>query len=194
MSSGVYSKFGALFSKALHRRFMASSLNNQPSLKKEGNENGEDRISSVLGIANDKNWPVFPNLTHLGFDDVGCKSLPNLLNGVPNLCTMVFTKVPLLDSFEPSEQFYWFEPQGVPSCFRCTLKEITVSGIDGLQDERHLVKYFLENAIVLEKMTIGYRMLSMKEEDEFLRLLVRQLVLDLRFWFAGLMDFFPFTE
>ncbi|GMQ03362.1 hypothetical protein CsSME_00049188 [Camellia sinensis var. sinensis] len=149
---------------------------------------------AVLGIANDKNWPVFPNLTHLGFDDVGCKSLPNLLNGVPNLCTMVFTKVPLLDSFEPSEQFYWFEPQGVPNCFRCTLKEITVSGIDGLQDERDLVKYFLENAIVLEKMTIGYRMLSMKEEAEFLRLLVRQLVLDLRFWFAGLMDFFPFTE
>ncbi|KAL7166270.1 hypothetical protein ACSBR2_037026 [Camellia fascicularis] len=151
----------------------------------------------VLGIANGKNWPVFPNLTHLEFDDVGCKSLPNLLNGVPNLCTMVFTKVPLLDSFEPSEQFYWFEPQGGPSCLRCTLKEIKVSGIDGLQDELNLIKYFLENAIVLEKMTIGYKMLSMKEEAEFLRHLVRlprQLALDLQFWFASLMDFFPFTE
>ncbi|THG01834.1 hypothetical protein TEA_013809 [Camellia sinensis var. sinensis] len=128
---------------------------------------------AVLGIANDKNWPVFPNLTHLEFDDVGCKSLPDLLNGVPNLCTMVFTKVPL-DSFEPLEQFYWLEPQGVPSCLRSTLKEIKVSGIDGLQDELNLIKYFLENASVLEKMTIGYGMLSIKEEAEFLRHLVRQ--------------------
>ncbi|KAL7198551.1 hypothetical protein ACSBR2_020941 [Camellia fascicularis] len=128
---------------------------------------------AVLGIANDKNWPVFPNLTHLEFDDVGCKSLPDLLNGVPNLCTMVFTKVPLLDSFEPLEQFYWLEPQGVPSCLRSTLKEIKVSGIDGLQDELNLIKYFLENASVLEKMTIGYGMLSIKEEAGFLRQLVR---------------------
>ncbi|CAL5359105.1 unnamed protein product [Camellia sinensis] len=128
---------------------------------------------AVLGIANDKNWPMFPNLTHLEFDDVGCKSLRNLLNGVPNLCTMVFTKVPLLDSFEPLEQFYWFEPQGVPSCLRCTLEEIKVSGIDGLQDELDLIKYFLENARVLENMTIGSRMLSIKEEAEFLRQLVR---------------------
>ncbi|KAI7993099.1 putative F-box/FBD/LRR-repeat protein [Camellia lanceoleosa] len=128
---------------------------------------------AVLGIANDKSWPVFPNLTHLEFDDVGCKSLPKLLNGVPNLCTMVFTKVPLLDSFEPLEQFYWLEPQGVPSCLRSTLKEIKVSGIDGLQDELNLIKYFLENASVLEKMTIGYGMLSIKEEAEFLRHLVR---------------------
>ncbi|XP_028092693.1 putative F-box protein At3g58960 [Camellia sinensis] len=73
---------------------------------------------AALGFANDKNWPAFPNLIQLELGvchNFCCKSLFDLLNGAPNLCTMVFAKVPLHDGFAYSEQFNWFEPQGVPS-------------------------------------------------------------------------------
>ncbi|KAL7198552.1 hypothetical protein ACSBR2_020942 [Camellia fascicularis] len=131
--------------------------------------------ASALSFANDKNWPVFPNLTQLELGvchNFCCKSLFDLLNGAPNLCTMVFAKVPLHDGFAYSEKFNWFEPQGVPSCLRSSLKEVKISGIDASQDELNLIKYLLKNAEVLTKMTIRNVISSMEEENEFLKELV----------------------
>ncbi|KAL7166272.1 hypothetical protein ACSBR2_037028 [Camellia fascicularis] len=119
---------------------------------------------AALGFANDKNWPVFPNLIQLELGvchNFCCKSLFDLLNGAPNLCTMVFAK-----------QFNWFEPQGVPSCLRSSLKEIKIFGIDASQDELNLIKYLLKNAEVLTKMTIMNVISRMEEENEFLKELV----------------------
>ncbi|XP_028107784.1 putative F-box/FBD/LRR-repeat protein At5g22670 isoform X2 [Camellia sinensis] len=121
----------------------------------------QSRIMEALGFANDEDWPVFPNLTCLEIDvcnDFGCKSLSDLLMHVPNLGTMVLVK-----------QFNWLEPQGVPSCLRSSLKEINIYGIDGLQDDLDMVKYFLGNAEVLEKMTIEQGDLNIDEENEFLK-------------------------
>ncbi|KAL7166269.1 hypothetical protein ACSBR2_037025 [Camellia fascicularis] len=130
---------------------------------------------AALSFANDKNWPVFPNLTQLELGvchNFCCKSLFDLLNGAPNLCTMVFAKVPLHDGFAYSKQFNWFEPQEVPSCLRSSLKEIKISGIDASQDELNLIKYLLKNAEVLTKMTIRNVISSMEGENEFLKELV----------------------
>ncbi|XP_028094761.1 probable FBD-associated F-box protein At1g32375 [Camellia sinensis] len=127
---------------------------------------------AALGFANDKNWPAFPNLTQLELGvchNFCCKSLFDLLNGARNLCTTVFAKVPLHDGFAYSEQFNWFEPQGVPSCLRSSLKEIKISGIDASQDELNLIKYLLKNAKVLTKMTIRNVISRMEEENEFLK-------------------------
>ncbi|CAL5440511.1 unnamed protein product [Camellia sinensis] len=130
---------------------------------------------AALSFANDKNWPVFPNLTQLELGvchNFCCESLFDLLNGAPNLCTMVFAKVPLHDGFAYSKQFNWFEPQEVPSCLRSSLKEIKISGIDASQDELNLIKYLLKNAEVLTKMTIRNVISSMEGENEFLKELV----------------------
>ncbi|CAL5359103.1 unnamed protein product [Camellia sinensis] len=130
---------------------------------------------NALSFANDKNWPVFPNLTQLELGvchNFCCESLFDLLNGAPNLCTMVFAKVPLHDGFAYSKQFNWFEPQEVPSCLRSSLKEIKISGIDASQDELNLIKYLLKNAEVLTKMTIRNVISSMEGENEFLKELV----------------------
>ncbi|XP_028096705.1 putative F-box/FBD/LRR-repeat protein At5g62970 [Camellia sinensis] len=76
----------------------------------------------AFGFANDKYWPVFPNLTHLELDvcnNFGCKNFSDLLNSVPKL-----------DTFQFEKQFNWFEPQRGPSYVSSSLKEIEVFGID----------------------------------------------------------------
>ncbi|GMP93874.1 hypothetical protein CsSME_00043535 [Camellia sinensis var. sinensis] len=88
---------------------------------------------AVFGFANDKYWPVFPNLTYLELDacnNFGTKNLSDLLNSVPKLGTFQFEKITIYDSFESSKQFNWFEPQRGPSYVRSSLKEIEVFGID----------------------------------------------------------------
>lgn len=51
----------------------------------------------------------------------------------------------------------WNPPKQVPSCFLSRLKEIQIKELRGKGYELEMIEYFLLNAKVLVKMTIGYR-------------------------------------
>ncbi|THG03397.1 hypothetical protein TEA_011034 [Camellia sinensis var. sinensis] len=122
---------------------------------------------AALGFANDKNWPAFPNLIQLELGvchNFCCKSLFDLLNGAPNLCTMVFAK----------SNSIGLNHKG------CQVKKLK-SLADASQDELNLIKYLVKNVDVLTKMTIRNVFSSMENENEFLKELVMapRLTLDL---------------
>ena len=70
------------------------------------------------------------------------------------------------------EGFNWIQPEGRPACSFSCLKEIKICGFTGSKDEVELIKYLLQNAEVLEKMTIKRRNLHLEEENEFLKKLL----------------------
>ncbi|KAM7528252.1 hypothetical protein LguiB_031662 [Lonicera macranthoides] len=51
------------------------------------------------------------------------------------------------------EGFNWIRRQGRPACIFSNLKEIKIFRFKGSKDEVMLIKYLLQNAEVLEKMT-----------------------------------------
>ncbi|KAK2999646.1 hypothetical protein RJ639_023182 [Escallonia herrerae] len=106
------------------------------------------------------NFPTFPNLVHLTLGVPkrrGWKLLPSLLENTPNLEVLVFEEglLPLNWGGNGHFEFDWSEPERVPDCLIWMLKTIKINGLSGmLTEELKLIKYFLENAKVLETMTI----------------------------------------
>ncbi|KAA8544384.1 hypothetical protein F0562_022396 [Nyssa sinensis] len=121
----------------------------------------------VLHFADDNTWPVFPNLTHLELgvhNGYGGRRLLDLLNSAPSLAVLEL-------KFLYTETFsvHWNEPQGMPICLSSHLKEVIINELKGLRAELMLVKYFLENALALSKMTINHHILAVEEERKFLK-------------------------
>ncbi|KAG5546421.1 hypothetical protein RHGRI_018560 [Rhododendron griersonianum] len=99
--------------------------------------------------------PTFHNLTHLrlGLDCISCWNrdlLEDFLQFSPNLEVLV------LEGESPGSAEFWSPPPQVPCCLSLHLKEVEILQFDGKEYQLELVKYLLENAKVLKKMTLGY--------------------------------------
>lgn len=77
--------------------------------------------------------------------------LKDFLHCSPNLEVLILEGARIFDSAE-----LWRPPPQVPSCLELHLKEIEILQFDGKEYQIDLIKYLLENAKVLKKMTIGY--------------------------------------
>ncbi|KAK2997579.1 hypothetical protein RJ639_026060 [Escallonia herrerae] len=110
-------------------------------------------------LAHADNFPTFPNLIRLTLGVPkrgGWKLLPSLLESTPNLEVLVFEDglLPLNWGGNGHFELDWSELR-VPDCLIWMLKTIKINGLSGgLTEELKLIKYFLENAKVLETMTI----------------------------------------
>nr|XP_027063523.1 putative F-box/FBD/LRR-repeat protein At5g44950 [Coffea arabica] len=90
--------------------------------------------------------------------------LPELLEISPKLESLSLPQgitSPGLMGFNPQENqgisYSWKPPQNVPECLLFSLKNVEIRRITGrVEEEVKLLKYFLENALVLEKITICY--------------------------------------
>ncbi|CAI9088470.1 OLC1v1022804C1 [Oldenlandia corymbosa var. corymbosa] len=120
-----------------------------------------------LGESFTKRLPVFHNLVHLelDFEEVnGAIFLPTLLEATPNLETLklpqgitYFLKEGYINDYEENShvKYVWMPPKNVPRCLLSTLKMVEIRGISGeVKLELKVIKYFLKNAMVLERMTI----------------------------------------
>ncbi|CDP05783.1 unnamed protein product [Coffea canephora] len=115
----------------------------------------------------DRRLPVFQSLVHLeiNLDGVnGAMLLPELLEISPKLESLSLPQgitSPGLMGFNPQENqglsYSWKPPQNVPECLLFSLKNVEIRRITGrVEEEVKLLKYFLKNALVLEKITICY--------------------------------------
>ncbi|GAV67290.1 F-box domain-containing protein/FBD domain-containing protein [Cephalotus follicularis] len=130
---------------------------------------------AILSYAFEDNVLIFPNLTHLkvGIDSCfGWKLLQNFLKNSPNLEALVLKKEHTDSSIYPYENeleepahvgYDWIPPENVPSCLLFHLKTIHIKDIEGEEDELGVIKYLLENGLVLEKMSIKLSPYSTKE-------------------------------
>ncbi|CAI9088471.1 OLC1v1022805C1 [Oldenlandia corymbosa var. corymbosa] len=118
-----------------------------------------------LGETLIKTLPKFHNLVRLEVysDDLnGAILLPTLLELTPMLETLVLpqgiiysTEEGFISEENQVGKYIWKPPQTVPDCLRYTLKVVEIHRISGKEEEElKLIKYFLENAMVLERMTI----------------------------------------
>ncbi|KAK8498137.1 hypothetical protein V6N12_025783 [Hibiscus sabdariffa] len=115
----------------------------------------------LLPFLSDRRFVAFQNLLHLEIHNRGMKlkgiELLEFLELSPNLQTLVTCKPSKQESF-PMEK--------VPSCVAYQLKEWKVLDYDDQRSLFKMVTYILNNATVLEKLTIcSYRLL--KEETKF---------------------------
>ncbi|CAI9088472.1 OLC1v1022806C1 [Oldenlandia corymbosa var. corymbosa] len=121
----------------------------------------------ALSDAFDRRMPIFLNLVHLevDFETVnGAMLLPSLLEVSPMLETLILpqgiTNPAEQDqgfSYEENRRFsyLWIPPKQVPHCLLYTLKVVEIRQVTGeVEEELKLLKYFLQNAMVLERMTI----------------------------------------
>ncbi|KAL3503457.1 hypothetical protein ACH5RR_037906 [Cinchona calisaya] len=126
-----------------------------------------DFTMESLAEALDRRLPTFHNLVHLEIilDGVnGAMLLPNLLKISPKLKSLILPQGitrPGLQGFNPEENqtisYRWKPPENVLECLLLSLKNVEIRRISGkVEEELKLVKYLLENAMVLEKMTICY--------------------------------------
>ncbi|KAK2976639.1 hypothetical protein RJ640_024173 [Escallonia rubra] len=115
---------------------------------------------TLMAFVHADNFPTFPNLVRLTLGVPkrgGWKLLPSLLESTPNLEVLVFEDglLPLNWGGNGHFEFDWSESERVPDCLIWMLKTIKINGLSGgLTEELKLIKYFLENAEVLETMTI----------------------------------------
>lgn len=110
----------------------------------------------------DSRLPVFQNLAHLeiSFQHAdGAILLPKLLKISPNLESLILSQGIIsyvLWSFISNENQV-NTPHDVPECLLFSLKNVEIRRITGrVEEEVMLLIYLLENAMVLEKMTIWY--------------------------------------
>ncbi|CDP13104.1 unnamed protein product [Coffea canephora] len=121
-----------------------------------------DFTTNSLSESLDSRLPVFQNLVHLeiSFQHVnGAILLPKLLKISPKLESLILPRgiiSQILFSFI-SEENQFKPPQDVPECLLFSLKNVEIWHITGrVEEEVQLLIYLLENARVLEKMTIWY--------------------------------------
>ncbi|KAH7861691.1 hypothetical protein Vadar_029364 [Vaccinium darrowii] len=131
------------------------------------------------------NLAMYRNLVHLelGFDPSnGPLLLSDLLQSSPKLEVLVFPEgltVPEDREYDIDRDLFfeycWSPPEQVPECLLLSLKTIEIHKFCGdVKEELDLVKYFLKNGMVLEKMTIlcyyypfvGDNFFSFKDELE----------------------------
>lgn len=102
--------------------------------------------------------PVFPNLIHLQLGvKRGWNFLENLLASTPNIETLVFEEgllEPTNLTHSGFSSFYWDPPESPPACLRLNLKDIEIHNFVGRPCERFLIRYLLENSLVLDNMSI----------------------------------------
>ncbi|XVF03938.1 hypothetical protein REPUB_Repub05bG0036600 [Reevesia pubescens] len=90
-------------------------------------------------------------------------SVSGFLEFLPNLETLVLRDL-VWNEVKNSQDAIWSPPEKVPSCLLFHLKEIEFQGFRGHRHLIEMIKYFLKNGRVLEKLTIGFFFL--KEKDE----------------------------
>ncbi|KAI8558539.1 hypothetical protein RHMOL_Rhmol04G0102600 [Rhododendron molle] len=123
---------------------------------------------------------LFPSLTHLhmAIHDSPWSVVPDLLGHIPSLTVLVLNKV---SSFCGDKKFHFHlfqtlnandccvcyqdrkcrdvclwcgAPENVPICLSLSLEKIEFNGFSGCNKEMKLVRYLLENAMVLKKLTL----------------------------------------
>ncbi|KAK7257114.1 hypothetical protein RIF29_30844 [Crotalaria pallida] len=93
------------------------------------------------------NSPVFGRLTYLHVDMVAAEALLDLLNKSPNLKTLV------LNHATAPFDYDLFASAMVPHCFLSSLEVVLIREFE--PHHLHLAKFVIENAVVLEHMTIS---------------------------------------
>lgn len=125
-----------------------------------------DTLRTLLNSEN-TGVPIFRNLVNLelGFDSWnGPEMLPTLLRASPKLETLSLPEgitCPGERDDNVNEdiffEYQWEPPKEVPECLLSSLKTLEIWKLCGEEEEElKLVKYFLKNAMVLEKMTIVF--------------------------------------
>ncbi|XP_028121904.1 F-box/LRR-repeat protein At4g14103-like isoform X5 [Camellia sinensis] len=129
----------------------------------------------ALEFADDNKLLLYPNLTYLELTVHNCytwRRLSDLLDSVPKLETLILTMdFPHADDDDVPHNFDWIEPSERPICLSC-IKEITVSGFKGDDDELKLLKYFFENAEVLNNVRIDSCNFTPADQEKFFKNLV----------------------
>lgn len=95
---------------------------------------------------------LFHSLTHLHLDihDIPWSVVPDLLGHIPSLTVLVLTK-----DRKCCDVCLWCgAPENVPICLSLSLEKIEFDGFSGCNQEMKLVRYLLENAMVLKKLTL----------------------------------------
>lgn len=129
----------------------------------------------ALEFADDNKLLLYPNLTYLELTVHNCytwRRLSDLLDSVPKLETLRLTMdFPHADDDDVPHNFDWIEPSERPICLS-RIKEITVSGFKGDDDELKLLKYFFENAEVLNNVRIDSCNFTPADQEKFFKNLV----------------------
>ncbi|XP_058210857.1 putative FBD-associated F-box protein At5g53635 [Rhododendron vialii] len=95
---------------------------------------------------------LFPSLTHLhiAIHDIPWSVVPDLLGHIPSLTVLVLTK-----DRKCCDVCLWSgAPENVPLCLSLSLEKIEFNGFSGCNKEMKLVRYLLENAMVLKRLTL----------------------------------------
>ncbi|KAJ4907989.1 putative F-box/FBD/LRR-repeat protein [Raphanus sativus] len=115
--------------------------------------------------------PQFPYLIrlHAVLYSSDLRTLPNILQICPNLKSLV-----LALSYLRMEELHVFSSSSVPECLRSSLECVEIkTPIRGAVTEIELVKYLLENSVVLRKFKMCLRRRRMNEESNISMKLLR---------------------
>lgn len=113
------------------------------------------------------NQLLFHSLTHLhmAIHDIPWSVVPDLLGHIPSLKVLVLTK-----DREFCKVCLWCgAPENVPKCLLLSLETIEFNGFFGCKEEMKLVQYLLENAMVLNKLTLQSRRRNKRIETDVLK-------------------------
>ncbi|WJX67926.1 hypothetical protein P8452_52348 [Trifolium repens] len=133
---------GVVMSKKLNHVLLSFSNNSVKCIKFDA--------SQVLTHPNVAMLPKFPMLSHL---ELGCVTdvvLLRLLQKSSILNTLLF-KVPRLSKFIQE----LLDSAVVPDCLTSTLQVVKFENVRGTKHELFLAKYFMENGMVLERMSFS---------------------------------------
>ncbi|KAE9456074.1 hypothetical protein C3L33_12015, partial [Rhododendron williamsianum] len=114
---------------------------------------GLDNLTLKVVIhASAYNQLLFHSLTHLdiGMHDIPWSVVPDLLGHIPSLTVLVLAK----DRKCCNVCLWSGAPENVPLCLSLSLEKIEFNGFSGCNKEMKLVRYLLENAMVLKKLTL----------------------------------------
>ncbi|CAJ2659480.1 unnamed protein product [Trifolium pratense] len=105
--------------------------------------------SGVLTQQNVAVLPKFAMLSHLELGSVSGEVLLRILQKAPVLNTLFFKEI---SKFEQK----LLNSAVVPGCFASTLKVVKFENVYGSEHELFLAKFFMENGIVLERMSFSF--------------------------------------
>ncbi|OMO91577.1 hypothetical protein COLO4_18268 [Corchorus olitorius] len=126
-------------------------------------ESATAALSHVVDEENEP-LPIFSNLLNLQLcidNCYGWKLLPHFLNRSPNLKILQLAKRQDPYEGEPEvdfdvETYGWVEPLAAPFCLWLRLEQIKMTLLKRSKDEENVIRFLLENSMVLEKMTINF--------------------------------------